>query len=90
MRARLGRDDFTGAVGVFLLVVLATFPVVIPFMFISETALAMRVSNAVALVILFVAGHALGRHAGGVPWRTGFAMVAIGVALVAATMALGG
>ena len=52
-RARLGRDDFFGAFGVFLLVVLATFPVVVPFMLFSETALAMRVSNAVALVTLF-------------------------------------
>jgi len=90
VRARLGRDDFAGSVGVFLLVVLATFPVVIPFIFIQETALAMRVSNAVALVILFAAGHALGRHAGGSPWRTGLAMIAIGVALVVATIALGG
>ena len=89
-RGRLRRDDFAAAVGVFLLVVLATFPVVIPFILITETALAMRVSNAVALVILFAAGHALGRHAGGVPWRTGMAMVAIGVALVVATIALGG
>jgi VIT1/CCC1 family predicted Fe2+/Mn2+ transporter len=90
VRARLGRDDFAGAAGVFLLVVLATFPVVMPFIFISETALAMRVSNAVALAILFASGYVLGRHAGGTPWRTGFAMSAIGVALVVATIALGG
>ena len=89
-RARLGRDDFVGAVAVFLLVVLATFPVVIPFIFIHETALAMRASNAVALVILFASGYALGRHAGGTPWRTGLVMIAIGVALVVATIALGG
>jgi len=38
-RGRLRRDDFAAAVGVFLLVVLATFPVVIPFIFITETAL---------------------------------------------------
>jgi VIT1/CCC1 family predicted Fe2+/Mn2+ transporter len=90
VRARLGRDDFVGSVAVFLLVVLATFPVVIPFIFIQETALAMRVSNAVALVILFASGYVLGSHAGGSPWRTGFAMIAIGVALVVATIALGG
>jgi hypothetical protein len=90
VRARLGWHDFGAAVGVFLLVVLATFPVVIPFIFITETALAMRVSNAVALVILFAAGYALGRHAGGSPWRTGLAMIAVGVALVLATIALGG
>jgi VIT1/CCC1 family predicted Fe2+/Mn2+ transporter len=90
VRARLGWDDFVGSLGVFLLVVLATFPVVIPFIFITETALAMRVSNAVALVILFASGFALGRHAGDTPWQTGLAMVAIGVALVVATIALGG
>ena len=89
-RARLGWDDYVGSMGVFLLVVLATFPVVVPFIFIHETALAMRVSNAVALVILFAAGHTLGRHAGGTPWQTGLAMIAIGVALVLATIALGG
>jgi hypothetical protein len=89
-RARLGRDDFLGAVGVFLLVVLATFPVVVPFMVIPATALAMRVSNAVALVMLFVAGHRLGRYAGVAAWRTGLAMTAVGGALVAIIMALGG
>lgn len=89
-RARLGWNDFVSAMGVFLLVVLATFPVVIPFIFITETALAMRVSNGVALVILFAAGYVLGKHAGGVPWRTGMAMIATGAALVVATIALGG
>jgi VIT1/CCC1 family predicted Fe2+/Mn2+ transporter len=89
-RGRLGRDDFVGAIGVFLIVVLSTFPVVVPFMLFSETLLAMRVSNAVALATLFACGFALGRHAGGIPWRSGFAMAAIGVVLVAVTIALGG
>ncbi|MGH8703208.1 MAG: hypothetical protein ACREVR_18820 [Burkholderiales bacterium] len=89
-RGRLGRDDYVGAIGVFLLVVLTTFPVVVPFMLFHETALAMRVSNAVALVTLFAAGYTLGRYSGGVPWRSGLVMVAIGVVLVAATMVLGG
>lgn len=88
--ARLGRDDFVGAVGVFLLVVLATFPVVIPFMLFSETGLAMRASNAVALVMLYIAGHRLGQYAGVNGWRTGLAMAAIGAVLVVITMALGG
>jgi hypothetical protein len=89
-RGRLRRDDYIGALGVFLLVVLATFPVVVPFMLFSEIALAIRVSNAVALATLFVAGYRLARHSGGVPWRSGFAMAAVGAALVAAIMALGG
>src|SRR5262245_53533721 len=51
----LGGDDFRGALGVFLLVVVATFPVVVPFVLFDRVPLAMRVSNLVALAMLFVA-----------------------------------
>lgn len=86
----LGARDFKGALGVFLLVVLATFPVVIPFIFVRETALALRVSNLVSLVTLFVAGWALARYSGGTPWKGGLAMAATGAALISAIIALGG
>jgi VIT1/CCC1 family predicted Fe2+/Mn2+ transporter len=86
----LGRDDFLGALGVFLLVVLATFPVVIPFAVIDTTALALRVSNAVALVTLFAAGWTLGRYAGANAWLSGAIMAALGTVLVGAIIALGG
>ena len=89
-RVRLGKDDYAGAFGVFLLVVLSTFPVVLPFIFISELALAMRTSNAVALVMLFIGGYKLGKYAGGVAWKTGLAMAAVGAVLVSIIMALGG
>jgi VIT1/CCC1 family predicted Fe2+/Mn2+ transporter len=75
---------------VFLLVVLATFPVVVPFMLFDQAALAVRASNLVALVMLFIAGWILARYAGGSPWRGGTAMAATGAVLMAAIMALGG
>jgi VIT1/CCC1 family predicted Fe2+/Mn2+ transporter len=89
-RLPLGRDDFLGAFGVFLLVVLATFPVVIPFAVFNTTSVALRISNAVALVTLFASGWALGRYAGASAWLGGVVMVALGVVLVGAIMALGG
>lgn len=89
-RGHLSWDDFKGAFGVFLLVVLVTFPVVIPFMLVADTPLALRVSNAVAVILLFTAGFRLGSYAGLTPWRCGCAMAAIGVCLVATTIALGG
>ena len=89
-RSLLGARDFKGALGVFLLVVLATFPVVIPFLVFRETALALRVSNALSLAMLFIAGWALARYAGGSPWRGGAAMAATGAVLIAAIIALGG
>jgi VIT1/CCC1 family predicted Fe2+/Mn2+ transporter len=89
-RPRLGREDFKGALGVFLLVVLATFPVVIPFIVFRDSALALRTSNLVSLGMLFIAGWVLGRHAGGSPWRSGLAMAVTGATLVGAIMAPGG
>ena len=89
-RMRLGRDDYAGAFGVFLLVVLSTFPVVLPFIFISKLALAMRVSNGVALAMLFIGGYQLGKYAGGIAWKTGLVMAAVGGVLVTIIMALGG
>lgn len=89
-RAELQGQDFAGAAGVFLLVTLATFPVVLPFFFISETFTAMRVSNAIALATLFAAGYQLGVHAGFGPWRSGFVMAGLGAALVAVIIAMGG
>jgi VIT1/CCC1 family predicted Fe2+/Mn2+ transporter len=89
-RARLNRSDYAAALGVFLLVFVSTFPVVIPFMVIRDVATALRVSNGIAAVMLFAAGWQLGHYAGRPGWRTGLGMVALGVALVAITVALGG
>jgi VIT1/CCC1 family predicted Fe2+/Mn2+ transporter len=75
---------------VFLLVVLATFPVVVPFMLLDQTAPAVRVSNLVALAMLFIAGWMLARYAGGTPWRGGAALAVTGAVLMAAIIALGG
>jgi VIT1/CCC1 family predicted Fe2+/Mn2+ transporter len=87
---RLDGRDFAAAAAVFLLVVASTFPVVVPFMFFDQVLTATRTSNAIAILILFLAGHDLGRHACYRPWRTGLAMAAIGVVLVVLTIALGG
>jgi len=88
--ARLTGKDWRGALGVFLLVFLSTLPVVLPFLFIHQARLALRISNAIAIAMLFAAGHMLARYAGLRRIRTGLVMVAIGVVLVAIAIALGG
>ena len=87
---RLTKNDWLTAAGVALLVFGSTFPVVIPFMVIDDAVTALRASNAVALVMLFACGTALGRYAGRRPYRTGLIMTALGVVLVTVTIALGG
>jgi len=89
-RARLNRSDWRGALGVFLLVFLSTFPVTVPFIFMRNVMSAMRVSNAIAIAMLFITGVAYGRAVGRSPWVVGISMVALGGVLVALTMALGG
>jgi len=89
-RAGMTRGDWLGAAGVFLLVFLSTFPVVIPFIVMQRTMPAMRVSNAIAVAMLFMTGYAYGRLTGYHPIRMGISMVVLGATLVAITMALGG
>ena len=90
-RPRLGPSDWRGAVGVFLLVILSTFPVAIPFILVHGDAhRALRLSNAVAVAMLFVCGYATGRLTRYHPWWTGLGMVVLGSILVAMTIALGG
>jgi hypothetical protein len=82
--------DLAGAVAVFLLVFLATLPVVLPFVLVGDPRLALRASNAVAVAMLFVCGYGFGRCTGIWPLGVGAAMVVVGVALVAIAIALGG
>ena len=89
-RPTLKADDLLAALAVFLLVVAATFPVALPFLMFDDVGMAMAVSRAVALVMLFFGGLALGRYAGYGSLRVGFLMAGLGTALVAAVMALGG
>ena len=89
-RRFLKADDLRGAVGVFLLVVLATIPVVLPFVFVPEPHRALRISNVVALGMLFAGGWSLAGYAGLSRWRLGFGMLMLGTVLVAITIALGG
>jgi hypothetical protein len=89
-RAHLPKEAWLGALGVFLLVFFSTLPVVVPFTFMKDITLALRVSNGIAITMLFLAGHAFGRMTGRRPVWAGLSMVVLGAALVAGTIALGG
>ena len=89
-RASLTKDDWLGSIGVFLIVFASTFPVVIPFIFMHNVGPALRVSNAIAIAMLFLTGYAFGRITGRHPWLVGLAMVVLGSVLAGMTMALGG
>jgi VIT1/CCC1 family predicted Fe2+/Mn2+ transporter len=89
-RPGLRKNEWLGALAVALWVMVTTFPVGLPFLFINDVLRAMRVSNSIAIVLLFLAGYAFGRVTGYHPWWTGLGMVVLGLILVALTIALGG
>jgi VIT1/CCC1 family predicted Fe2+/Mn2+ transporter len=51
---------------------------------------ALRISNGIAIAMLFITGYAYGRSVGRHPWVLGVSMVLLGALLSALTMALGG
>jgi hypothetical protein len=88
--ARMKKEDWLGAAAVFFLVFVSTFPVVIPFILMREAMPALRVSNAIAVAMLFMTGYTYGRLTGYRPVGMGVSMVVLGAVLVGMTMALGG
>ncbi len=86
----LAKADLRGALAVFLLVFLSTFPVVIPFLVMRQAHPALRVSNLIAIVLLFITGFMYGRLTHRRPWLLGIVMVLLGGVLAGLTMALGG
>jgi VIT family len=89
-RPWIDKAEWKGALAVFLLAFGSIFPVVLPFVFMRNARLALRISNSIAVILLFLAGYGLGRYAGRSPWRVGLAMVVLGAALVGVAIALGG
>ena len=82
--------DALGAIGIFLIVVASTFPVVLPFIFFSDVTVAKVASRLIALAMLFGGGLALGRYSGYGSVPMGLSMMGLGAAVIVAIMALGG
>ena len=79
-----------GGVAVTLVILLATFPVVVPYLVVSNPELAVRLSNLIALTLLFLLGAWWGHVVGGRSFRIAAGLTLLGVVLVLVTIALGG
>ena len=88
-RAALLRSDLKGAASVFITVVLATFPPILPLLFVRDPDLALRLSNLISVVFLIFLGAVLDRLIGA---RARFALIVplLGIVLVTIIVALGG
>ncbi len=90
VKVSLTWHDLRQAVLIFLMVFFSTFPVTLPFVFIHEVPVAIRVSNGIALVLLFSTGVYLAKETGRRKILMGLAFAFIGSVMVSVTMALGG
>jgi hypothetical protein len=89
-RPRLHWADFKAALVVFWSVVIATLPAAIPFPLIDDSWIALRVSNALLIAVLFIVGYRWAKYTDLNPWLSGFVLMAFGVLLVAIAIPLGG
>lgn len=87
---RLVFDDYKSAAGIFLLVFFATIPISIPFVLIKDITIALRISNIIAILMMFLCGAALGKYAGRNRILMGIMTSLVGIILVLITIALGG
>ena len=89
-RSGISGRDLKMALGIFLLVFLSTFPVALPFALIHDVRLALRISNAIAIILLFIGGWVLARYSSYNKFRTGLYLALLGIGMVFLTISLGG
>ena len=89
-RPVLTREDLFGAVACFWLVLVSCFPAALPFFIFDNPITALRVSNGLLLLLLFLVGYKWARHVGTNPWLAGGGLLAIGLILVGIAVLLGG
>ncbi|HEY8241198.1 MAG TPA: VIT1/CCC1 transporter family protein [Kiritimatiellia bacterium] len=89
-RVRMTRDDFMGAFASFLLVAATAVPAVLPFLFIDNLMVALRVSNFILIALLYGIGYSWASYINANRQRVGLSMALGGLVIVQLTIMLGG
>jgi hypothetical protein len=87
---RVRRDDLLAALLIFLLVTFAALPSVIPLLIIEEPGAALRVSNVIQVVLLFIGGYRWGSYTDVSPWKVGLSIALLGALMCILAVFLGG
>lgn len=83
--------DIVGAITAVVVAVLAILPSLLPLILLRDQgALAIRISNVVSFIVLFIASYLWGRYSRANPWKTGLLLLGTGVIMVAIAIPLGG
>lgn len=85
------REDFSGALGHVVVAIVAVLPSLVPLvLFRNDFTLAIRVSNIVSFIMLFIVGFQWGKYTGANPWRTGLLLLSVAMIMVLIAIPLGG
>src|SRR5262245_25277645 len=87
---QIHREDWGILFASILLNFLATVPATLPFIFISDWKVALRVSNLVCVIMLFLLGYRFGQNLHANPLKIGGGLMLFGLAMVGIAVALGG
>ena len=90
IRTTIMRDDLWGALACFWLVFVSCLPAAIPFLIFPNARFALRVSNFLLIVMLFIVGRKWAEYVDTSRWIAGLTMVGIGLGLVGVAILLGG
>jgi len=82
--------DFVSAFVVFVLVSATALPGVIPLLLMEDTHLALRLSNFILIVLLFIVGYWWAHYTDARPWSVGATVTLLGLSLVVVAVVLGG
>lgn len=84
-------EDLLGAVASVAVTVLAIVPSLVPLVLLRDQGiLAVRISNIVSFIVLFIAGYLWGRYTRASPWKTGLLLLGAGVIMMVIAIPLGG
>jgi len=89
-RVRVTRDDIGGALASFWLVFVTAIPAIVPFLFLDNRMLALRVSNGLLVALLYLIGRQWAVFINANRHVVGFGMAFFGLILVQLTILLGG
>jgi VIT1/CCC1 family predicted Fe2+/Mn2+ transporter len=85
------QSDWREALGLVLVAVVSVLPSLAPFVLLRDDfLLAIRISNTISFIILFLAGYAWGQYTGTNPWKTGLILALVGAFMVMIAFLLGG
>jgi len=89
-RVELKGRDFIAAFAVFVLVSATAVPGLVPFLVLDDSHMALRVSNAVLISLLFLVGYWWAHYTDARPFKVAMIVLLLGVAMVLVAVVLGG